>query len=427
MAVNKYNGAFNDEDTRQTFRRPPEGIVTAQEGDDVTLPCEIDNQENFVIWHKSAAVVFYNGTREEGFDRAELTGNHSLGEHNLHLTNLKDKDAGQYSCIVYGRADDGHHLNATTQLNVVPRPIQTPSSMIKSIFSTSDNNNNYSDAHNNNSQDSAETAQSTNKGSQLQARDIPNSFTKLTSLATTSSASSSAGFISPYLPSQQLMSSPHARHNSLTHSNGNPIHASGAGNLLLIWPYLLMLFAGILFLANIYLIYSLIKRIRANNNIKSSNSNLNSNLQQQAHSLSQNNINSGNNKNNQHHEEQQQQQQQQEQQQQLQQLHDQHIHLQLQQDQQLQLQQQQQQQHLNLSLNGNHLHLLQQQQQIQPLHHHHLHLQHHLLHPHGLGHLHAQYPHVTTSDGSDSTNSASTAEFGLSNSSPSQTITSIII
>lgn len=194
---------------------------------------------------KEKQLIFDESKQMNGFERFNLVGDPKTGNLDMDIANIRLSDSGVYKCMVMGDEEE-NNLIANATLTVSPEQLDP---------------------------DSHGEQQST------KTRGIPNSALKLSAPAS-SPFSSLQQPVNPPASKFQQQQSPDFITPYYTAPIGYQSHrghhqTSGFqfANYMLLWPYLLMLVATILFLANIYLIYSLVKRNRKNNR--------NSNKQQQ--------------------------------------------------------------------------------------------------------------------------------------------------
>lgn len=112
--------------------------VEVTEGDDLTLPCEVDRAEseptwvigsNVLTWHKNDTMK----TKYDGYDNISILRKASHPDAsavNLVITNIRQNNSGEYECVVYGTSDDpkSHRdLSAKTIVTVKPKqPLLAP-------------------------------------------------------------------------------------------------------------------------------------------------------------------------------------------------------------------------------------------------------------------------------------------------------------
>lgn len=274
-------------------RPDPEIRVTEGSGP-ILLRCQVDRAMEFASWLKVGREGFPmpilgppNMSRQSsGLDRFVFTGDMSRGDYSMEIKSIALSDSGQYSCQV--RPEDGTDYNnpddyiIRTNITVLRQPPQLVNGganghqQAHSLTAQSSSSSSSSEitAATDGADPSLEMLVSADKTkhnnengrnaqSQLHARGIPPSWTKLSSspsLAAISSSSSSSSmqpsaFINSH-PSHSNMNYPAVR--ASTSPNG--LSASTSASLALAWPYLLLALAFFLMMANIYLIYSLIKR-----------------------------------------------------------------------------------------------------------------------------------------------------------------------
>lgn len=254
---------------RQWFKKQPQEVVAAWEGNSVILECEIANQQGAVQWTKDGELIFWgNGKKivEKSYTNYFLIGEVEKGDHTLEVRSASEKDSGTYICQAPPLEDTGiteDYLRASSNVTVLKRP---PPQEVTSSHQDPSNNSGSSLINHHQQQlslsgeggnealdDSSSGSKSGNGGSQLQARDIPSS-TKLSAgfnlVNGQAPLSPHSGFITPHAST--------ALH-SASSSSSSPVHIKSL-NLIIVWPYLLLCAAVLLMLANIYLIYSLVKR-----------------------------------------------------------------------------------------------------------------------------------------------------------------------
>ena len=268
---------------KPVFRRRPEPKIEVVEGAKFILPCELETPLPSAGWLRDRGdgirvpLFGLNFTRDTYLtpNRFKFVGNLELGDYSIELDGADLTDSGAYFCQTASagifEADNLKDYTVATNITVQPKPppdSQPSIIMASSLHSSSAQSQNQADADsgsngllssNNLDQldlikvnknkypgSSARAAQS-----QLQAREA--GWTKL----------SSASYISPSLQPSAFVNS-HPLISSPSSSTAYSIRGGSSGfqtnSLMLSWPFLLLALAGLLMLANIYLIYSLIKR-----------------------------------------------------------------------------------------------------------------------------------------------------------------------
>ncbi|XP_071513815.1 nephrin-like [Panulirus ornatus] len=83
---------------QQTFRVTPQSVEVVA-GSDVTLRCEVENQQGSAQWTKDGFALGFNRSIP-GFQRYAVLGDESAGVHNLRIRNVTLRDDGDYQCQV---------------------------------------------------------------------------------------------------------------------------------------------------------------------------------------------------------------------------------------------------------------------------------------------------------------------------------------
>lgn len=221
---------------RQSFRQRPQPILETTQGQSILLNCEVDDQEGPVQWIKQPGIYIFHNNRTRANNHSDFDhftiADTVEGDYSLKIEKVRLSDSGYYECQVPGKRDDGHELQAGSELRVIPLPPPTPMPVAETNHVVSN-----SSVSNNELNMLARSAPS-EPGSLQYSRNAP------------------VGKALNHFPSSNFIS-PHA-------SNAHPTAASTIGpsnaHLYASWPYLLLLIAGLLMLANVYLVYSLFKR-----------------------------------------------------------------------------------------------------------------------------------------------------------------------
>ncbi|KAK8404516.1 hypothetical protein O3P69_007633 [Scylla paramamosain] len=100
----------------QTFRVTPQNVEVVA-GSDVTLHCEVENQQGNAQWTKSGFALGFNRSIP-GFPRYTVLGDEAASIHNLHITNVEMSDDGEFQCQVtpFGNARAIRHAANLTVL-----------------------------------------------------------------------------------------------------------------------------------------------------------------------------------------------------------------------------------------------------------------------------------------------------------------------
>lgn len=232
-------------EVRQSFRRVPELTVKTTRGQSILLACEVDNQEGPAQWLKDNSYIFHsNRTRAKTteFDHIKIAGNGTDGDHSLIVENASEKDTGHYECQVMGKDDNGHEIWAASDVVVLPPP---PMPIITELSSSSSS--------------SSPSALSSDQSLSSSSINTTNELNMLTRQAPNEQHQTRIVVKATHLPSSAFISPSHASSNAHPTVASTTIGPAGA-HLVISWPYILLLIAALLVMANIYLIYSLIKR-----------------------------------------------------------------------------------------------------------------------------------------------------------------------
>ncbi|XP_066949212.1 nephrin-like isoform X2 [Macrobrachium rosenbergii] len=103
----------------QSFRVAPQNVEVVA-GNDVTLRCEVENQQGKAQWTKDGFALGFNRSIP-GFPRYSVVGDESRGIHNLLITEVEIGDDGEYQCQVTPPSSGGgkairHAANLTVLL-----------------------------------------------------------------------------------------------------------------------------------------------------------------------------------------------------------------------------------------------------------------------------------------------------------------------
>lgn len=227
---------------RQSIRIAPDARVTTDEGLQILLRCEVDNQKGNVQWIKDTFQYIFHSNRIKAnnpdFEHFQMVGNPANGEHSLLIDKPSEKDSGYYECQVQPTADDSTELRAGSNVTVRPLPPL--------------------EIHTN-------TLTSTTNEQALLTRSAPNELGSLTQHQSRAIPVVKATLLPPaFISPHSSISSSSSSSSSSSISNAHPVAASTFGQtsagFVIGWPFLLLLIAGLLMMANIYLICSLIKR-----------------------------------------------------------------------------------------------------------------------------------------------------------------------
>lgn len=211
----------------QKFRKVPDAQITTTAGLTILIPCEVDNQTGYVQWRKDGSWLFGpQRNRSPRFERVFIVGDASRGDHSIELRAARPEDSGFYDCQLIPASDElaEQYFQAGAQVSVKAQQPEPASNL------------------------SAPTLKPPKWSADGSAT--------LTRLPDSASQQGS--------PASSILSAFVSAHGQ---SSGGSIgsllagQSAGFGNqLALSWPYLLLLLAGLLMVANIYLIYSLFKR-----------------------------------------------------------------------------------------------------------------------------------------------------------------------
>ena len=240
------NQASGQQARRPAFREKPGELVSLIEGDSTRLRCELDNHTGTVQWLKDGHIVFMDGEKGKGFERHFMEGDQAAGDFSMDLRRVRLEDSGHYECqaVPVQTGPARHELFIAKSLVTVrpqvplpppPAPAQTTTPSISSAA-----NQSLQWAQ----EQLAASGASKAAANQLQQRDLQN----LPKLQTGPTALLPSAFITPHA-------------SSATSAGSQPTYPL---YLILNWPYVLLMVAGLLMLANFYLIYSLIMRHRRN-------------------------------------------------------------------------------------------------------------------------------------------------------------------
>ncbi|XP_050737080.1 nephrin-like isoform X2 [Eriocheir sinensis] len=100
----------------QSFRLTPQSVEVVA-GSDVTLHCEVENQQGNAQWTKDGFALGFNRSIP-GFPRYTVLGEESAGIHNLRITDVRMLDDGEFQCQVtpFGNARAIRHAANLTVL-----------------------------------------------------------------------------------------------------------------------------------------------------------------------------------------------------------------------------------------------------------------------------------------------------------------------
>lgn len=103
--------------------------TTAMLGDDVTLPCTVRKNSSEVIkWTIGINVISSGSTISQStlsptqLGRFSITGNHDIGEYNLHIVDMQAEDAGEYSCGYFSVSDRRAYFSPIAIVTVIEPP-----------------------------------------------------------------------------------------------------------------------------------------------------------------------------------------------------------------------------------------------------------------------------------------------------------------
>lgn len=238
-------------DVDQEFKANADRNVLLHEGETILLKCVVANLQGKGQWRKDSLVIY---DQELGADFNEnkhyvVNGNTALGDFSLELRNARLDDTAQYTCRIRPKLDlpiykELEHITNLTVRSREPQPADTRTT--ESLLLP---------------------AKLAGSPETKQARDVLGNLPKLGG----SGAHLSGSFITPAHHSSpnslavlQPSSQYQVNHHHLSPQGSTQHHGqsapSTASSILLLWPYLLLGLAGILFMANIYLICSLYRR-----------------------------------------------------------------------------------------------------------------------------------------------------------------------
>ncbi|XP_077868935.1 uncharacterized protein LOC100368044 [Saccoglossus kowalevskii] len=104
----------------QHFRRQPIDIFATQ-FEDTILRCEVNYKKGILNWIQNGTTIsndlIINDTVCDG-ERYTIAGNTSVGEYNLHISNLQLEDSGPYQCKVLASGADDMIVSSTATLTV---------------------------------------------------------------------------------------------------------------------------------------------------------------------------------------------------------------------------------------------------------------------------------------------------------------------
>lgn len=232
----------------QEFKATADQEVRLDEGETILLKCVVANLQGKAQWSKNKVIIYDQEIPPALNDNKHyvVSGNTTLGDFSLELRNARLDDTAQYTCLIRPKIDLPIFRQLVHKTNVTVRPRQPLLSATRSAESQPSRSQHAQ---------SAETKQ---------ARDVLGNLPKLGG----SSAHLSGSFITPAhysgasslavpQPSSQFQVNHLTAQGSTQHSAHAP---STFASILLLWPYLLLGLAAILFMANIYLICSLYRR-----------------------------------------------------------------------------------------------------------------------------------------------------------------------
>lgn len=267
-----------------TFIQRPAEVTRAQEGHTAVLRCQTDRFYPLRSWTKGLQGAlfkdqnFQNATRSIPMvSRVKFIGDLSVNDYSIEINNVIPSDADTYKCQATPDDQDEGIGQANlwlvaTRLEVIPTPTLTmpPSVEPANSPATVQEHHHYSpiNSHQSASLESGINSLEATGGAPSSKPPFNNNkareaYPGARELDRNNQITSTGMFISP--SSSAFINNYNGHHHATVRaSTAYPsISGSGSAGLVsgaLVWPYLLLAIAAFLMVANIYLIYSLIKR-----------------------------------------------------------------------------------------------------------------------------------------------------------------------
>lgn len=249
----------------------PNEVTRVDEGSTAVLRCKIEKQTKHRFWMLNDISLFKDDDfmvpeqSQPTANRTKFIGNFSNGDYSVEIEEVRLKDQGHYRCVAY--PDDlkdlasAVGLDTGTYLKVIPRPPPDEPTTDQS--------------HSHYMPSSQQAAASLENSGSYESSSVPSSRLQFNNNKAREAfpgareldrnnqiTSSGLGFISP--SSSPYMNNYNSQHHATVRAStafpATTTNSYGLTSAALVWPYLLLALAALLMIANIYLIFSLIRR-----------------------------------------------------------------------------------------------------------------------------------------------------------------------
>lgn len=227
-----------------------------EEGNTILLRCTVSNLQGTAQWSKNEAIIYDQYTPDyNDRDHYVMVGNGTIGDFSLELRNANLEDTAQYTCTIRPKKDDIRIPPLVAKTNVTVLPHQSLEASKKQAPQRSSDSKQAREALN--LPELVHPAGSNNSPPGTHHKQQAAGFVT----PQQHHYSNINAFAGPTISSHSVQSQPgpNALGSTQYRASSTP-GPSGPLQLFILWPYLLLGLAALLFMANIYLICSLYRR-----------------------------------------------------------------------------------------------------------------------------------------------------------------------